>query len=41
METGVLGQFEATGIRPRFIDHMASRGIHLAADLFRPDRRLG
>ena len=36
----VLGQFEATGIRPRFIDHMASRGIHLSPDLFRPDARI-
>ena len=36
----VLGQFEATGIRPKFLDILAAHGIDLPADLFRPDRRL-
>jgi pilus assembly protein CpaF len=37
----VEGSFEATGIRPRFVDHAAAYGIHLSPDLFRPDVRLG
>lgn len=32
----VLGRFEATGIRPRFAKQLQTRGINLAADLFRP-----
>ena len=36
----VLGRFEATGIRPRFVDYLAARGIHLSAELFRPEARL-
>ena len=36
----VLGQFRATGVRPKFMAHLAERGIHLSADLFRPDRVL-
>ncbi len=35
----VLGHFEATGIRPRFLDHVAAHGISLSADLFRPDAK--
>ena len=38
-EGQVLGQFEATGIRPRFLDHVISHGITLESDLFRPDRK--
>ena len=33
----VRGHFEATGIRPKFMGELADRGIHLPADLFRPD----
>ncbi|MDF0543056.1 CpaF family protein [Sphingobium sp. H39-3-25] len=33
----VLGHFEATGIRPRFLSELADQGIHLPAELFRPD----
>ena len=33
----VRGHFEATGIRPKFMSELADRGIHLPADLFRPD----
>src|SRR6476469_7514168 len=35
----VQGRFEATGIRPRFLDHAMSHGITLSADLFSPDAR--
>ncbi|ALJ14575.1 CpaF family protein [Sphingopyxis macrogoltabida] len=34
----VLGHFEATGIRPKFLDTLSAYGIELAPDLFRPDR---
>jgi pilus assembly protein CpaF len=36
----VLGKFEATGIRPKFIEQVMSHGVSLSADLFRPDARL-
>ena len=36
----VLGQFEATGIRPKFAGQLASHGIHLDAELFRPNVRI-
>ncbi len=36
----VLGQYEATGIRPKFMELAASRGIHLPPDLFHPNRRM-
>jgi pilus assembly protein CpaF len=36
----VQGRFEATGIRPRFLDQLTAHGITLSADLFRPDARL-
>jgi pilus assembly protein CpaF len=35
----VLGHFEATGIRPRFLEQVAARGAILSADLFRPETR--
>ena len=35
----VQGRFEATGIRPRFLDQAMAHGITLAADLFRPDAK--
>ena len=38
-EGQVLGHFEATGIRPRFLDHVMSHGITLAPELFRPDTK--
>jgi pilus assembly protein CpaF len=37
----VLGQFEATGIRPRFAERLSAYGIHLPADLFATSRALG
>ncbi|MBJ7498784.1 MAG: CpaF family protein [Sphingopyxis sp.] len=34
----VLGHFEATGIRPKFLETLSAHGIELSPDLFRPDR---
>jgi len=34
----VQGRFEATGIRPRFLEQVMAHGITLSPDLFRPDR---
>ncbi|WP_340587511.1 CpaF family protein [Erythrobacter alti] len=33
----VIGDFEATGIRPKFLEHAKAAGINLPAELFRPD----
>jgi pilus assembly protein CpaF len=35
----VQGRFEATGIRPRFLDQVMAHGLTLSADLFRPDAK--
>jgi pilus assembly protein CpaF len=35
----VQGRFEATGIRPRFLEQVMAHGVTLSADLFRPDAR--
>jgi pilus assembly protein CpaF len=37
----VLGHFEATGIRPKFLQHAMEHGIEVDSALFRPDLRLG
>lgn len=37
----VLGHFEATGIRPKFLQDAADHGISMPADLFRPSLKLG
>jgi pilus assembly protein CpaF len=34
----VQGRFEATGIRPRFLEQVTSHGVTLSPDLFRPER---
>jgi len=39
-EGQVIGKFEATGIRPKFIEHVMAHGVTLSADLFRPDAKL-
>ena len=39
-EGQVIGKFEATGIRPKFIEQVMSHGVTLSSDLFRPDARL-
>ena len=36
----VNGKFEATGIRPRFVDQFVTHGISLPASLFRPDAQI-
>ena len=36
----VLGKFEATGIRPKFIEQVTAHGVTLSAELFRPDAKL-
>lgn len=36
----VSGHFEATGIRPKFLDALSTHGVSLSAELFRPDRRI-
>lgn len=36
----VIGRFEATGIRPHFLDVTAAYGISLSPDIFRPDTPL-
>jgi pilus assembly protein CpaF len=38
-EGQVQGRFEATGIRPRFLDQVMAHGISLSADLSRPDAK--
>lgn len=37
----MIGHFEATGIRPRFLEHMHTHGIDLPSDLFRPELKVG
>ena len=37
----VKGHFEATGIRPKFLQEAEAHGIHLPSELFRPDVRIG
>jgi pilus assembly protein CpaF len=39
-ENNVLGRFEATGIRPKFLSDAAAHGLELGAELFRPDFNL-
>ena len=38
-EGQVQGKFEATGIRPRFLDQVMAHGISLSPELFRPDAK--
>ena len=40
-EGNVLGHFEATGIRPKFMGTLEAHGIHLDPALFRPGAKLG
>lgn len=37
----VLGQFEATGIRPKFLAEAAAHGIEMPSELFRPNVKMG
>ena len=36
----VIGHFEATGIRPKFLNDAIAHGIELSPELFRPDLRI-
>ena len=36
----VQGRFEATGIRPRFLEQIMAHGISLSTDIFHPNQRL-
>ena len=36
-DNNVIGRFEATGIRPKFLADAAAAGIELSAELFRPE----
>jgi pilus assembly protein CpaF len=36
----VKGYFQASGVRPRFLERMKSRGIVLPESLFDPSRRM-
>lgn len=33
---GVVGHFEATGVRPRFLEHLIAQGVRLPGDIFEP-----
>ena len=35
----VIGHYESTGVRPKFIELLVSRGINLPLDMFAPNRR--
>lgn len=37
----VIGHFEATGLRPKFLNALSDHGISLRSDLFRPDVKIG
>ena len=39
-DNNVIGRFEATGIRPKFLADAAAHGLELNAELFRPDFNL-
>jgi len=36
----VLGHFRATGLRPKFMEHLESRGITVPVEIFSPDREM-
>jgi len=36
----VLGKFEATGIRPKFLSESAAYGVTLSPEIFRPETQL-
>ncbi len=37
----VLGEFQATGIRPKFLNHALEHGIEMSPELFRPGLKIG
>ncbi|MCH9052750.1 MAG: CpaF family protein [Proteobacteria bacterium] len=36
----VLGEFQATGLRPKFMEQLESRGIYVPVEIFSPDREM-
>ena len=40
-EGNIIGEFRATGIRPKFAEEMKTKGIELPTEMFAPDRALG
>lgn len=36
----IKGEFRATGIRPKFMDELETRGVHISSDIFEPDQKL-
>ena len=40
-EGNIIGEFRATGIRPKFAEDMKTKGIELPTEMFAPDRALG
>ena len=39
-EGKIVGHFEATGVRPRFLEHLIAMGIELPGEFFEPGHRL-
>lgn len=39
-EGKIIGHFEATGIRPRFLEHLIAMGVELSGDIFEPGNRM-
>ena len=39
-EGKIVGHFEATGMRPRFLQHLETQGVKLPADYFNPSKPL-
>ena len=39
-EGKILGHFEATGIRPRFLEHLIAMGVDLPGEIFEPGNRM-
>ena len=37
----VIGEFRATGLRPKFMTEFESKGVELSNEIFSPDRALG
>lgn len=35
----ILGHYESTGVRPKFIEHLISRGITIPLEMFAPNRK--
>jgi pilus assembly protein CpaF len=40
-EGKIHGEFRATGIRPKFVEQLVTRGIELSPEIFAPNKVLG